>query len=74
MPIDYARMKKEWPKQKGALTRAVKTGDLEKVKKVCADAVRVWDEVGAWPDDWARFQRALDDVAVYPEFVSLDDL
>lgn len=60
--IDYDRMKREWPKQKSALARAVKSGSAEKVAAVCITAVKVWDEVGAWPDDYTLFQRALDDV------------
>lgn len=59
--IDYDRMQRTMPKHKAALTRAVKAGDLEKVKTACAKAVKEWDEIGAWPDDWARWQRALDD-------------
>lgn len=59
--IDYARMQQVWPRQEAALTRAVKSGSVEQVENVCRDAVRVWDEVGAWPDDWSLFQRTLDD-------------
>lgn len=66
VPIDYARMNREGRKLKGALTRAVNSGDRDKVILACANAVRVWDEVGAWPDDWSRWQRALDDV--FPVF------
>lgn len=62
-PIDYDRMSREYPRQKSALTRALNAGDADRVLIVCADAVRVWDEIGAWPDDWSRFQRALDDVS-----------
>jgi hypothetical protein len=72
--IDYARMNREWPKQKAALTRAVKTGDPVKVADVCIATVKVWDEIGAWPDDWARFQRALDDVLPYNQQVNFDDV
>ena len=32
--IDYERMKVVYPKQKAALTRAVKTGDVNKVAQV----------------------------------------
>lgn len=66
MTIDYERMQRVWPRQKAALTRARKTGDRERVLTVCRDVVAVWDDIGAWPDDWALFQRALDDV--YPVF------
>jgi hypothetical protein len=68
--IDYERMNRVWPRQKAALTRAAKTGDPEKVAQVCKDAVRVWDEIGAWPDDWSLFQRTLDDAL--PVFSHVD--
>lgn len=72
--IDYDRMKREWPKQKAALTRAVKSGSAEKVAAVCVAAVKVWDEVGAWPDDWSLFQRALRDVLPWNQWVDFDDV
>jgi len=71
MPIDYARMAKLYPKQKAALTRALKSKDPAKVRAVCAKAVREWDEIGAWPDAWSRWQRALDDARIYTR---LEDL
>jgi hypothetical protein len=73
-PIDYARMQKEFPKQKAALTRARKTGDPEKVAAVCKAAVEVWNEIGAWPDDWALFQRTLDDVLPWYQSIDIGDL
>lgn len=72
--IDYDRMKREWPKQKAALARAVKTGSAEKVAAVCITAVKVWDEVGAWPDDYTLFQRALDDILPWNQRVDFDDV
>lgn len=62
--IDYDRMRAEAPRLKGALTRAVNSGDPSRVLGACREAVRVWDEIGAWPDNWSRWQRALDDI--YP--------
>lgn len=59
--IDYERMQRVFPRQKAALTRAVNTKDPERIAKACKDAVAEWNEIGAWPDDWARWQRALDD-------------
>ena len=73
-PIDYARMARVWPKQKAALTRARKTGDVEKVAKVCKDAVLEWDIIGAWPDDWSRFERALNDMLPWHQHVELRNL
>lgn len=69
--IDYDRMKREWPKQKAALTRAVKTGDPVKIADVCIKAVAVWDQIGAWPDDWSRFERALNDALPWSMQVTL---
>jgi hypothetical protein len=75
MSIDYDRMKRVYPKQKAALTRAVKTKDPAKVRAVCEAAVREWNEIGAWPDNWSRWQRALDDVTEWRgNYVSLEDL
>ncbi len=71
-PIDYDRMKREWPKQKRALTRA--KGDRDKVLQVCANAVKTWDEIGAWPDDWSLFQRTLDDEFPVFQAPRLEDL
>jgi hypothetical protein len=60
--IDYARMQRVFPKQKAALTRAINSKDPQKVVATCQKTVAEWNEIGAWPDDWARWQRALDDV------------
>jgi hypothetical protein len=72
--IDYARMQRVFPKQKAALTRAVKTGDREKVALACKAAVTEWDEIGAWPDDWSRWQCALDDVCGFGHSVDIGEL
>ena len=65
MPIDYERMRKSGPKLKAQLTRAQKKQDLQSryyyVKQACVDAVREWEAIGAWPDNWSHWQRALDD-------------
>lgn len=73
-PIDYARMNRTRRSQKAALTRAINSGDRDKMIETCAAAVREWDEIGAWPDDWTRWQRALDDT--FPVFYAprLEDL
>lgn len=72
--IDYERMNRKWPGQKRRLAAAVRTGDPQRVAAVCIDAVQVWDEAGAWPDDWSMFQRALDDVLPWNQQVYLQDL
>jgi hypothetical protein len=73
-PIDYARMRRVSPGQKAALTRAVKTKDPVRVAAVCKAAVAEWNEIGAWPDDWSRWQRALDDVLGWGNGVSIEYL
>jgi hypothetical protein len=61
--IDYERMKRTMPKHKAALTRAKKTGSYSAVLAACMSAVREWDEIGAWPDTWYRWNIALGDAA-----------
>ena len=72
--IDYDRMQQVWSKQKRALAAAVRSGDANRIAAVCVDAVQVWDEIGAWPDDWSHFQRALDDALPWHSQITLTDL
>jgi len=78
MSIDYARMNKRHPVLKAKLTRAMKVEDPARrenlVRAACAQAVQEWDEIGAWPDDWARWQRALSDVLHWSDPTQLRDL
>jgi hypothetical protein len=60
--IDYARMQKSGPKLKAALTRAKKKG-YAAVLVACQEAIHEWEQVGAWPDNWAIWQSALNDAA-----------
>lgn len=69
--IDYARMQRTHRKHKAALTRAKNSGDPLKVEAACRAAVREWDEIGAWPDDWATWQAALNDSRPFPEYTGL---
>lgn len=47
---------------KSALTRAVNTGDPAKIEAQVRKTVDEWNDGHyAWPDDWHRWQRALDD-------------
>ncbi len=68
MTIDYERMKRTYPKQKAALTRASKKANAQErwvaVRAACKAAVAEWDAIGAWPDGWSTWQRALDDAAL----------
>lgn len=59
--IDYARMQRTHRLHKTALTRALKSGDSDRVLAACRAAVREWEAIGAWPDQWSTWQRALDD-------------
>lgn len=73
--------------QKAALTRAERTtGDRRaKVIAECRRTVAEWESAewaaahkvrqGAWPDDWARWERALSDAHAWNEaHPSLDEL
>ena len=75
MSIDYARMQKSGPKLKAALTRAEKKG-YAFVIVACKAAVTEWNEIGAWPDNWSHWQRALDDSAFKSQLIAprLEDL
>lgn len=79
MPIDYAAAQKLFRKHKGLLTRALHVRDVKArriaVLATCKQFVADFAAIDApWPDDWARWQRALDDQ--YPVFNSprLEDL
>jgi hypothetical protein len=75
VPIDYPAAKAEHKQQKAALTRAVNAGDPEKVVLACRDAVRQWNaHARSWPDDWNRWQIALDDILGLQRSVLLEDL
>jgi len=70
--IDYARMNREGPALKAALTRAVNSKDPIKVVEACWKAVNAWDAIGAWPDQWHRWNIALGDAIGWG--TSLQDL
>jgi hypothetical protein len=73
--IDYEAMRRMYPKQKGALTRAIKSGDPRQVISAVITAVEQWEDAGGvWPDDWAHWQRALDDMLRWPQSVDMRDL
>jgi hypothetical protein len=75
VPVDYAALNAMVKRQRAALTRAVNSKDKDKVILACRDAVREWDQPGVhWPDDWSRWQRALDDILPMNQMVSLEDL
>lgn len=72
--IDYARMNELYPLQKRALADAVVIGDPEVIARACKKAVEEWNEIGAWPDDWSAWQRALDDALPWHASVQIGDL
>lgn len=75
VPTDYEALNRMIKRQRAALTRAVNSGDTERVVVACRDAVREWNAPGAmWPDDWAHWQRALDDALGFGREVELADL
>lgn len=67
-------MNRVMPRQKAALTRAIKTKDAEVIAKVCKAAVVEWNEIGAWPDNWNRWQIALNDALGIFDSIDLRDL
>lgn len=64
--IDYDRMQRTLPRQKAGMTRLRKriaagtTGDRDataaQVGSFLSSVAGVWDEIGAWPDDWHAFR------------------
>ena len=51
----------DYRRQKAALTRAVNSKDVVKILDAIEKTLDEW-EGKAWPDDWHRWRRALDDV------------
>ena len=73
--VDYAALNRMVRRQRAALTRAVNSGDPERVIIACRDAVTEWNQPGAmWPDEWSRWQRALADVLPWNHRIALADL
>ncbi len=66
--INYALMQSHLRGLKASLTRAKNTQDpamrATAVLRACTKAVEVWEQCGAWPDNWCAWQRALDDACV----------
>ncbi len=73
--VDYDELNKMVRRQRAALTRAVNSGDRDKVILTVAKAVREWNQPGVmWPDDWSRWQRAVNDVLPFHEQIQIADL
>jgi hypothetical protein len=73
-PIDYDRMNKVLPRQKAELTRIAKTRDAEQIAAVVKRHIAVWDEIGAWPDCWARWQVTLNDALPWNQAIDIENL
>lgn len=74
-PVDYAALNRMVRRQRAALTRAKNTGDLDKLVRTIKTAVKEWDAPGSmWPDDWSRWQNALDDALPFHQHVDISDL
>ncbi|MHB8492763.1 MAG: hypothetical protein ACYDA6_11210 [Solirubrobacteraceae bacterium] len=73
--VDDALLNRMVRRQQAALTRAQRSGDPERVILTVRDTVREWEAPGAlWPDDWSRWQRALDDVLPWHQHIDIRDL
>ncbi len=73
--VDSQALNRMVKRQRAALTRAINSKDPEKVVLACRKAVSEWSTPGVcWPDDWSRWQRALDDVLAWPQHIELADL
>lgn len=73
--VDYAALNAMVRRQRAALTRAINSQDLDKLVATVRAAVIEWNQPGAmWPDDWSRWQRALDDALPFHEHVDIRDL
>jgi hypothetical protein len=73
--LSNTQLNMRFRQQKAALTRAVNSKDPEKVKAACKKAVDEWNaDFPGWPDDWARWQRALDDALGWEYNMALEDL
>lgn len=57
---DYTAPNRMVRRQRAALTRAINSGEPDKVVVTVAEAVREWDRPGMiWPDDWPTWRSAL---------------
>ncbi len=75
VPIDYAAANKAHRRHKAALTRALNSGSPEQVQRTVIKTVREWNASNyPWPDDWSRWQVALNDALPWNASVLLEDL
>lgn len=70
---------REHSRLKAQLTRAINSGKYDRVERACRNALAVWesdhpDYNYGWPDDWNRWERALNDLRPWHDQITLDDL
>lgn len=58
----YAELNANYRRQKAALTRAANSGDPHKLAAAGRAGLASFERHG-YPDDWSRWQRAIDDAA-----------
>jgi hypothetical protein len=46
----------------------------EKLAAIIKRHVTIWNEIGAWPDQWSTWQVALDDALGWPHHIDIADL
>jgi hypothetical protein len=59
-----------YAQQRRALKRAT---DYPTLLEECRRTVREWNAT-SWPDTWSDWQRALDDLSTYPNYLLLEEL
>ena len=70
-----AAAQRTWRKHSASLTRAINSGDPDRIVTACRAAIRAWDQPGCgWPDNWSKWQRALDDSRPWNKQIALEDL
>ena len=72
--LDYEGVEREYLKARERVECSVVQGDPVAVADAVIAAVKLWDDVGAWPVNWSYAQRALDDVLPSGRQVLLDDV
>ena len=76
-PTDYKAANAKFKQQKAALTRAVNSKDPKKIEATVRKHVKEWSQApfnGAWPDDWHRWQRALNDSLPWHSPLDIEDV
>lgn len=73
-PKGMIAMSRTYRAQKAALTRAVNSGNPDKIRAECVRAKNEWDKDGIpWPDDWHRWNIAYEDTFAWNEAKSFEN-